>query len=34
MSLYPELDGLSLAELMQRFHGPPLGGKKYAPVYL
>jgi hypothetical protein len=33
MSLYPELDDLSLDELIQRFHGHPLDGKKYVTVY-
>ncbi len=33
MSVYPELDGLSLPELIQRFHGPPLDGKTSATAY-
>jgi len=33
MSVYPELDELSLPELIQRFLGPPLNGKTSATAY-
>ncbi len=33
MSFYPELDSLSLKELIDRFSGPSLGGPEYAAVY-
>jgi HEAT repeat protein len=33
VTYYPELDNLGLAELVQRFHGPPLEGEEYADVY-
>ncbi len=33
MSLYPELDGLSFAELVDAFHQPPLDGEEYASTY-
>src|SRR4051794_37231646 len=33
MSVYPELDGLGLAELVACFRGPPLDGPEYADSY-
>jgi HEAT repeat protein len=33
MSFYPELDNLSLEELINYFHRSPIDGKKYATVY-
>ena len=33
MSLYPEIDSLSLDKLITCFHGAPLDGKQYATVY-
>lgn len=33
MGIYPELDGLSLDELFERFHGPPPDGPQYAFTY-